>query len=68
MNLLFPPPIRFQKWTNLLLVALAFGNLLIGVLAFEFLNYSVLLTLAVIAAAKSALRRQVNARVAFKLD
>lgn len=49
-------------------MALAFGNLLIGVLAFEFLNYSVLLTLAVIAAAKSALRRQVNARVAFKMD
>lgn len=59
---------RSEKWTNLLLVALAFGNLLIGPLAFEFINYSVMVTLAVITAAKSTLRKQVNARVAFKLD
>ena len=60
--------VRSHKWMHLSLVLLAFCNILIGTLAFEFINYSVLATLAVISAVTSAVHKQVNARGEVKVD
>ena len=60
--------VRSHKWMHISLVLLAFCNILIGTLAFEFLNYSVLATLAVISAKTCALHTQVNARGELKVD
>lgn len=53
---------------NISLVGLAFGTIILGTLAFEFINYSILGTLAVILRANSALRKLANVRNEVKVD
>jgi len=50
------------------LILLAFCNIMIGSLAFEFITYSVLATFIVISVAVSVLDKQITAKEELKID
>ncbi|KAI2797700.1 GPI inositol-deacylase [Blomia tropicalis] len=58
----------FHKYLNMTLILLAFCNILIGALAFEFISNSILVTLAIIMVANMQLHKQIMGKRELKAD